>query len=167
VIERERPGVRNVPNLAVLIEQAEGDSRATFVCAHGAGGHMGDRGMTAVAQALRGVGFDVVRFNFAYRERGSKRPDPMPLLRERIVEAVAQAREQLHPRRLIIGGRSMGGRVASMLAANGFGATGSCCSLIRCTRRESRKNCVTRICRRSACRCFVSTGRATRCAGAT
>jgi predicted alpha/beta-hydrolase family hydrolase len=85
---------------------------------------MGDRGMTAVAQALRGVGFDVVRFNFAYRDRGSKRPDPMPLLRERIVEAVAQAREQLHPRRLIIGGRSMGGRAASMLAASGFDCDG-------------------------------------------
>jgi predicted alpha/beta-hydrolase family hydrolase len=36
---------------------------AVFVCAHGAGGHKDDRGMVALAQALGGAGFDVVRFN--------------------------------------------------------------------------------------------------------
>lgn len=41
---------------------------------------MADRSMTAVATALETVGFDLVRFNFPYREKGSKRPDPMPVL---------------------------------------------------------------------------------------
>jgi predicted alpha/beta-hydrolase family hydrolase len=95
-----------------------------FVCAHGAGGHMADRGMTRVAQALDAVGFRVVRFNFPYREKGSSRPDPMPVLKASVAEAAARARRELAPRKLIIGGRSMGGRAASMLAAEGFDCDG-------------------------------------------
>jgi hypothetical protein len=95
-----------------------------FVCAHGAGGHKDDRGMIAVARALGGAGFDVVRFNFLYREKGSKRPDPMPILKDCIAQVVAEVRKQVNPRRLIIGGRSMGGRAASMLAAEGFRCDG-------------------------------------------
>lgn len=67
--------------------------------------------MLALAEALGGIGLEVVRFNFPYRERGSKRPDPMPVLKASIAELGADA---------IIGGRSMGGRAASMLAADGF-----------------------------------------------
>jgi predicted alpha/beta-hydrolase family hydrolase len=110
------------PNL--LVERADEGLGATFVCAHGAGGHMADRGMTALAQALRGAGFDVVRFNFPYRERGSKMPDRMPVLQQSIAQVVDEVRRQLAPRRLIIGGRSMGGRAASMLAADGFECDG-------------------------------------------
>lgn len=103
---------------------AGGRGEALFLCAHGAGGHMADRGMTRVAQALRGAGFDVVRFNFPYREKGSKRPDPMPLLKACVAAVVSHARKELTPRRLILGGRSMGGRAASMLAADGFACDG-------------------------------------------
>ena len=93
---------------------------AVFVCAHGAGGHMNDRAMLATAAALERLGIEVVRFNFAYRERGSRRPDPMPALRERYEAVVAEARKNLGKRPLIIGGRSMGGRVATMMAADGY-----------------------------------------------
>jgi predicted alpha/beta-hydrolase family hydrolase len=48
----------------------------------------------------------------------------MPLLKACVASAVAHARKQLDPRRLIIGGRSMGGRAASMLAAEGFDCDG-------------------------------------------
>ena len=98
----------------------KGPAIATFVCAHGAGGNMHDRGMQAVATELRGRGLDVVRFNFPYSEKKSGRPDPMPVLRSRIEEVVAQVRAP----RTIIGGRSMGGRAASMLAADGFDIDG-------------------------------------------
>jgi predicted alpha/beta-hydrolase family hydrolase len=80
--------------------------------------------MLRLAQALGGAGFEVVRFNFAYRERGSKRPDPMPELKARITAVCGKVREELQPRKLIIGGRSMGGRAASMLAADGFPCDG-------------------------------------------
>lgn len=85
---------------------------------------MDDRGMLGLAAALGTRGFDVVRFNFPYREQGSRRPDPMPVLMASVAAAAARARETLGPRRLIIGGRSMGGRAASLLAADGFACDG-------------------------------------------
>ncbi len=100
------------------------DPIATLVAAHGAGGNMMDRGMLATANALRAHGFGVVRYNFLYSERKSGRPDPMPKLKEVVAAVVAHSRSELRPDRLIIGGRSMGGRAASMLAAEGFDADG-------------------------------------------
>lgn len=91
-----------------------------FVAAHGAGGNLADRAMTQMANALVERGVSVVRYNFLYREKGSGRPDPMPRL-ERCVESVVEhARRELAPSRLIIGGRSMGGRASSMVASRGF-----------------------------------------------
>lgn len=87
-----------------------------FVCAHGAGGHKDDRSMQAVARALEGI-VEVVRFNFPYRELGSGRPDAMPVLKKTIADIAAG-------KNAIIGGRSMGGRAASMLAADGFPCRG-------------------------------------------
>jgi predicted alpha/beta-hydrolase family hydrolase len=95
-----------------------------FVCAHGAGGHMADRGMGRVADTLRERGLHVVRFNFVYRERGSGRPDAMPRLKECVAAVVERTRAELGPSPLVIGGRSMGGRAASMLAADGFACDG-------------------------------------------
>jgi predicted alpha/beta-hydrolase family hydrolase len=101
-----------------------GDSGVLFVAAHGAGGNMEDRGMRSVASTLRERGIGVVRFNFLYSERKSGRPDPMPKLQACVAAVVARAREELRPRTLIIGGRSMGGRAASMLCAEGFACDG-------------------------------------------
>ena len=97
---------------------------AVFVCAHGAGGHKDDRGMLALDKTLSGRGFDVVRFNFPYREKKSRRPDTMPVLKDTIAEVAARVREERKPAKLIIGGRSMGGRAASMLAAEGYDCDG-------------------------------------------
>ena len=80
--------------------------------------------MVAAAAALGDAGFDIVRFNFAYRERGSKRPDPIADLKAEVAAIASRAREELKPRKLILGGRSMGGRAASMLAADGFECDG-------------------------------------------
>jgi uncharacterized protein len=108
-----------------LYEAAQGDGpRPVFVCAHGAGGHMGDRGMVALAAALRARGISIVRFNFLYREKGSGRPDPMPKLQACTSAVVERVRAELAPDTLLIGGRSMGGRSASMLAAEGFDCDG-------------------------------------------
>lgn len=104
----------------MLFEPAIGEAQALFVCAHGAGGHMADRGLQALAPRLRECGLDLVRFNFPYRERGARLPDPMPVLQKALAEVAERARQEHRPRRLILGGRSMGGRVASLLAAEGF-----------------------------------------------
>jgi uncharacterized protein len=101
-----------------------GKHGACFVCAHGAGGNMNDRGILQTANALRSRGLDVVRFNFLYKEKKSGRPDPMPRLKECITAVVSRVRDEIKPTTLIIGGRSMGGRAASMLAADGFECDG-------------------------------------------
>ena len=95
-----------------------------FVCGHGAGGNMSDRAMLQVTGELVRRGLSVVRFNFLYKEHRSGRPDPMPLLKSCYAAVVAHVRDQLRPATLIIGGRSMGGRAASMLAADGFECAG-------------------------------------------
>ena len=110
---------------AVFEPATDGNSKGVvFVCAHGAGGNMNDRGLLQTANALRARGLGVVRFNFLYKEKKSSRPDPMPRLKECYTAVVARAREELSPNKLIIGGRSMGGRAASMLAAEGFECDG-------------------------------------------
>jgi len=93
----------------------------TFVFAHGAGGHRDDRGMLQLTEVLELKGIAVTRFNFDYREKGSRRPDPMPVLKRAMREAIERARGG-GP--LLIGGRSMGGRVATMLAAEGLACDG-------------------------------------------
>ncbi|MFI5249532.1 MAG: alpha/beta family hydrolase [Gemmatimonadales bacterium] len=107
-----------------------GGDTALFVCAHGAGGSMSDKGMLATAAALRSAGIGVVRFNFVYKEKGDRRPDFMPKLMDTVTAVVERVRSELgsakefRTDRLLIGGRSMGGRAASMLAARGFEAAG-------------------------------------------
>jgi predicted alpha/beta-hydrolase family hydrolase len=106
-------------------DPADGEDRGVvFVCAHGAGGNINDKGILQTAAALRQRGVGVVRFNFLYKEKKSGRPDPMPRLKDCMSAVVARARQELRPRTLIIGGRSMGGRAASMLAADGFDCDG-------------------------------------------
>lgn len=77
--------------------------------------------MLATAAALEARGIEVARFNFPYRERGSRMPDRMPELKA----AFAAVAERLRGGgKLVLGGRSMGGRVATMLAADGFTCDG-------------------------------------------
>ena len=131
--ERGRQQVRGEWRVAVggeetsaIFEPATSDDVANtvFVCAHGAGGNMNDRGILQTAGALRERGLGVVRFNFLYKEKKSGRPDPMPKLKDCVAAVVARTRDEVGPSTLIIGGRSMGGRAASMLAADGFACDG-------------------------------------------
>lgn len=101
-----------------------GADAAVFVCAHGAGGNMADRSVVATAKAMQARGLDVVRFNFLYKEKKRGRPDQMPVLKETVAAVVERTRAELTPKRLVMGGRSMGGRAASMLASEGYPADG-------------------------------------------
>jgi len=93
-------------------------ARATILLAHGAGAAMDTPWMAAVAGKLAERGLRVARFEFAYmagrRSGGSKRPPPkVTLLAEEYRAAIAALPGG---GRLIIGGKSMGGRVASLIA---------------------------------------------------
>ncbi|PJE30648.1 Alpha/beta hydrolase family protein [Pseudooceanicola marinus] len=90
----------------------------TLLLAHGAGASMDTPWMTALTAVLAGHGLRVARFEFAYmagrRTGGSKRPPPrVDLLREEYRAAIAGLS---HDGPLFIGGKSMGGRVASLIA---------------------------------------------------
>src|SRR4026208_1810799 len=95
-----------------------------FVGAHGAGGNVADKSIVGLTRALQSRGLSTVRFNFLYREKKSGRPDPMPRLEECFSAVVAHTRAELNPKPLITGGRSMGGRAASMMAARAFNCDG-------------------------------------------
>ncbi|WIJ26933.1 alpha/beta family hydrolase [Devosia sp. RR2S18] len=95
------------------------DAAITILLAHGAGAPMDSAGMNAVTEALVRQGIRVARFEFAYmasrRTEGGRKPPPKAekLMPEYLgaVEALAQPGKNL-----IIGGKSMGGRVGSMVA---------------------------------------------------
>ena len=94
------------------------DARVTIMLAHGAGAPMDSASMNAVTKALAGAGFRVARFEFGYmaaRRTGEKKPPPKA---ESVMPEYVAAIDDLGPTNgpLIIGGKSMGGRVASMLA---------------------------------------------------
>jgi predicted alpha/beta-hydrolase family hydrolase len=109
---------------AVFDPAPQSTRHVVFVCAHGAGGSYADRGVVHVCEAVRSQGLSTVRFNFLYRERKASRPDPMPRLTACFEAVVEHVRRELQPDRLIIGGRSMGGRAASMMAAAAFPCDG-------------------------------------------
>jgi len=110
---------------AVLEPATGGERKALFVAGHGAGIHMNHRSMLKLSEVLRGRGFDVVRFNFLYREKGGGPPDRMPKLQACMKSVIEKARAHAGPgKKLIIGGRSMGGRAASMMAAENFNCDG-------------------------------------------
>jgi uncharacterized protein len=108
---------------SALVERAADDA-PVFVFAHGAGGHMADRSMQQASRTLLECGLTLVRFNFLYREKRQGRPDPMPHLIACTAAVIERVRAELQPRTLIIGGRSMGGRTASMMAAQAYPCDG-------------------------------------------
>lgn len=103
------------------------DDGPQFFFAHGAGGPMDSPFMNSVAGGLAAGGVQVVRFEFPYmagRREGKRRPpDREPVLLATWRSVIAAHRDQ---RALFIGGKSMGGRMASMIADEA-GAAGLIC----------------------------------------
>lgn len=104
-----------------LIYQAQAKTRlpATLILAHGAGAPQLHPFMVSFARALSERGFDVVTFNFLYAEQRRKVPDRMPQLISCYRAVIEAARAELPSarERLFIGGKSMGGRAATHVAA--------------------------------------------------
>jgi uncharacterized protein len=94
-------------------------ARATLILAHGAGAGQGSAFMVDFATALSDMGVDVVTFNFPYTEQRRKIPDRAPVLEACYRAVIAAARGELESARraLFVGGKSMGGRIATQVAA--------------------------------------------------
>jgi predicted alpha/beta-hydrolase family hydrolase len=95
-----------------------GADRAVLL-AHGAGADMHAAALTTVADALAAAKIPSLRFNFPYKAAGRRSPDRAPVLEAALREAAKElaARAKVPTDRLVLGGRSMGGRIGSMVAA--------------------------------------------------
>jgi predicted alpha/beta-hydrolase family hydrolase len=109
-----------------IVTSPETPPAATLLLAHGAGAPMDSRFMNEMADLLAARGIEVLRFEFPYmvsrRVTGKRKPAPKaellkPAFDMAITDAVAIARAPF-----FIGGKSMGGRVASMVADAAFAA---------------------------------------------
>ena len=94
-------------------------ARALLVLGHGAGAGMRHPFMQAVAEQLAARKIATLRYQFPYMEKGKKSPDSQTTLRTTIVSAVATAKKTARGLPLLAGGKSMGGRLTSLVAAEG------------------------------------------------
>lgn len=107
-----------------LLLDGPADAFTTIILAHGAGAAMDTSFMTFFATGLADRGYRVVRFEFPYmaskRSTGKgKPPDREPVLRSTWLRVIEMVRDESRSRkrsRLVIGGKSMGGRIASLIA---------------------------------------------------
>ena len=111
-----------------LMVNGAADARVTIVLAHGAGAPMDHPFMNAIAERVAGKELRVARFEFPYmaaRRGGGKRgaPDREPVLIQTWRDVVGELGAA---ERLVIGGKSMGGRIASMVADE-LGVAGLVC----------------------------------------
>src|SRR5919106_6037771 len=92
---------------------------ASLILGHGAGAGQRSRFMVDTSQALAALGLDIVTFNFLYTEQKRRIPDRAPLLEACYRSVVETVRREVDSARahLFIGGKSMGGRIATHLAA--------------------------------------------------
>ncbi len=113
--------LKETDNVTAILYAAAKKERVgvTLILGHGAGANQLSGFMRLFAQGLAERGLDVVTFNFFYMEQGRKVPDPGPRLEScyRAVIAAAAAHKKLKGNRMFIGGKSMGGRIASQVAA--------------------------------------------------
>lgn len=102
------------------VETPEGDPVGTVFLAPSAGARRESPSLVFLAATFRGLGYRTVRFDFLYKAAGRSFPDPMPVCMacyRRVIEAVTEAHGPLG--QVVLAGQSMGGRMASMLVAEG------------------------------------------------
>jgi predicted alpha/beta-hydrolase family hydrolase len=105
-----------------LPEKHEAGKGKTVVLAHGAGNDMNHPLIVTLARGLAEAGHLTVRFNFLYREKGRRAPDPQSTL-VLTWQSVFRFLEEQGPYKtdeVVAAGKSMGGRVASQMAADGM-----------------------------------------------
>ena len=97
---------------------------ATLVIAHGAGAGMDHPFLAGFSDAMNNEGVAAMRFNFPYMEAGRRSPDPAPAAVAAWRAAFDVAVERSGNLPVFVGGKSYGGRIASMAVAEGMPAAG-------------------------------------------
>ncbi len=113
--------VNDKEEVTALLYAADKKNRAglTVILGHGAGANQTSGFMRMFAKGLAARGLDVMTFNFVYMEQGRSVPDQKPKLEAcfRAVINTALKHKKLKSNRLVVGGKSMGGRIASQVVA--------------------------------------------------
>lgn len=121
--EKLRIQIGEDQSVSARLYRANGGKRlgVTLLLGHGAGADQTTEFMVSFAEALAGRGVDSMTFNFLYTEQGRRAPDRNDKLEGCYGAAIDAARThgKLEGNRLVIGGKSMGGRIASQVAAKG------------------------------------------------
>ncbi len=99
-------------------------SKATAIISHGAGGTMDTPSIVGVQKQLAANGITAVRFNFLYSEKKKRSPDRQPALVATWRSVADWVKKEVKPKKLFLSGRSMGGRMASYLVAEGYPCDG-------------------------------------------
>ncbi len=114
--------------VTALLYSAAGRKRAGVILllGHGAGANQTSAFMVGFAEGLAARGVDIVTFNFLYAEKGRGGPDRKEKLEACYLAAINAAikHKKTRKNRLIIGGKSLGGRIASQVAASGIEGLG-------------------------------------------
>lgn len=110
---RQRLGEETLTSILLRPEQA----RACYVFAHGAGAGMQHVFMAAFANGLAERRIATLRYQFAYMDKGSKRPDPPAVAHAAVRATVAEAGARCGDLPLFAGGKSFGGRMTSQAQA--------------------------------------------------
>jgi predicted alpha/beta-hydrolase family hydrolase len=100
------------------------DGNAAIILAHGAGQGIDSPFMKFFHDALPRRGFLSVQFNFEYMQQGRRIPDPQPKMQALYRQVLEEVAEAHRPKQIFIGGKSMGGRVASYIAGGTKGVGG-------------------------------------------
>ena len=105
--------------LVYTAEDAADTSDAALILGHGAGAGQRSTFMVDFARGLSALGIDVITFNFLYTEQGRRIPDRAPALESCYRAVIDRVRAEVESAQqsLFIGGKSMGGRIASQVAA--------------------------------------------------
>jgi predicted alpha/beta-hydrolase family hydrolase len=113
--------VASLGKTTALVYRAREPLGSTLLFTHGAGASQLHPFMTGMARRIASRGVDVVTFNFLYTEHGRRMPDRTDVLEACWRAAIASVRARGATARLFCGGKSMGGRIASQVAAAGGG----------------------------------------------
>lgn len=113
-----------VEHVTARVHDPDRPSGTAFLLAHGAGGDLDSPGLVALAEGLAECRHTVVLTNLPYREAGRKAPPRAERSARWFPDLLRAARSEITAKRWITGGKSYGGRVASLAAADGMRTAG-------------------------------------------
>lgn len=109
----------NLEGVRVVADQPDDwDGRLAVILAHGAGQNMDSTFMSFFHEGVARLGHLSVKFNFQYMEAGRRAPDTQKKMRALYAGVVGLVAEEFSPGAILVGGKSMGGRVSSYIAAD-------------------------------------------------